>query len=84
MPVPIQWHGYSRVLEERDEVGLGGLLESTNGRRLESQVGLEVLGNLTNQSLEGQLSNQELSRLLVSSNFSESDGSRLVSVRLLD
>ena len=36
------------VLEERDEVGLNGLLQSADGGRLESQVGLEVLGDLTN------------------------------------
>jgi histone H3 len=36
------------VLEERDEVGLDGLLESADGRRLEAEIGLEVLGNLTN------------------------------------
>lgn len=36
------------VLEKRDEVRLNGLLKSTDGRRLESQIGLEVLGNLTN------------------------------------
>jgi hypothetical protein len=51
---------------------------------LESQVSLEVLGNFTNQSLEWQLADQELSRLLVSSDFSKSDGTRAVSVRLLD
>ena len=36
------------VLEEGDEVGLNGLLESTDGRRLEAEIRLEVLGNLTN------------------------------------
>ena len=35
------------VLEERDEVRLDGLLESADGRRLEAEIGLEVLGNLT-------------------------------------
>ena len=35
------------VLEERDEVGLDGLLESTDGGGLEAEVALEVLGNLT-------------------------------------
>lgn len=35
------------VLEERDEVGLDGLLERTDGRGLEAEVGLEVLGDLT-------------------------------------
>lgn len=35
------------VLEEGDEVGLDGLLKSTDGGGLESEIGLEVLGNLT-------------------------------------
>lgn len=30
------------VLEERDKVSLGGLLESHNGGRLEAQVGLHT------------------------------------------
>jgi len=72
------------VFEERDEVGFNGLLESTDGGRLETQVRLEVLGNLTDQTLEGEFADQELSRLLVATNLTESDGSWLVSVRLLD
>ena len=32
-----------RVLEEANEVGLRGLLERDDGRRLEAEVGLEVL-----------------------------------------
>lgn len=35
------------ILEEGDEVRLDGLLEGTDGRRLESEIGLEVLGDLT-------------------------------------
>jgi hypothetical protein len=35
------------VLEERDEVRLDGLLQGTDGRGLEAEVGLEVLGDLT-------------------------------------
>lgn len=35
------------ILKERDEVRLDGLLEGTDGRRLEAEVGLEILGNLT-------------------------------------
>ena len=50
------------VLEERDEVSLGSLLESENGRGLEAEVGLEVLGDLTDETLEGELADQELSR----------------------
>ena len=36
------------VLKEGDEVRLNRLLQSADGGRLESEVGLEVLGNLTN------------------------------------
>ena len=43
------------VLEEADEVGLGGLLEGEHGGALEAEVGLEVLSNLPDETLEGQL-----------------------------
>ena len=72
------------VLEEGDEVGLDGLLKSTDGGGLEAEIGLEVLGNLTDKTLEGQLADEELSRLLVATDLTESDGSGLVAVRLLD
>lgn len=72
------------VLEEGDEVGLNGLLERTDGGALEAEVGLEVLGDLTNQTLEGELADEELGRLLVATDLTESDGTRLVAVRLLD
>lgn len=62
------------VFEEGDEVGLNGLLKSTDGRGLESEIGLEVLGNFTDKTLERQLANQELSGLLVATNLTESDG----------
>jgi len=72
------------VLEEGDEVSLNGLLESTDGRALKSQIRLEVLGDLTNQTLEGELSDEKLSGLLVTTDLTESDGSWLISVGLLD
>ena len=72
------------VLEEGDEVRLDGLLQSTDGGGLEAEIGLEVLGNLTNETLEGELADEELSRLLVATDLTESDGTRLVAVRLLD
>jgi hypothetical protein len=40
------------VLKERDEVRLDGLLESTDGGGLESEIRLEVLGNLTDLLIE--------------------------------
>lgn len=36
------------VLEEADEVSFGGFLQSSDGRALKTQVGLEVLRDLTN------------------------------------
>ncbi len=72
------------VLEEGDEVGLNGLLERTDGGALEAEVALEVLGDLTDETLEGELADEELGRLLVATDLTESDGTRLVPVRLLD
>jgi hypothetical protein len=72
------------VLEQGDEVSLNGLLESTDGRGLEAEVGLEVLSDLTNQTLEGELADQKLSGLLVATDLTKSDGTGLVAVGLLD
>jgi histone H3 len=72
------------ILEEGDEVSLDRLLESTDGGRLEAQVGLELLSDFTDKTLEWELADEELSRLLVTTDLTESDGSWLVSVWLLD
>ena len=72
------------VLEKTNQVSLAGLLKSHDGRALETQVSLEILGDLTDQTLEGQFADEELSGLLVSSDLTESDGSWSVSVGFLD
>merc|ERR1719341_2519108 len=72
------------VLEEPDEVGLSRLLEGHNGRTLEPEVSLEVLGDLPHQTLERQLADEELGGLLVSPNLPESNCAGPVPVRLLD
>ena len=72
------------VLKQTNKVSLTCLLESHDSRGLESQVSLEVLGNFSHQTLEGKLSDEELSRLLVSSDLSESNSSWPVSVGFLD
>ena len=72
------------VLEEGDEVRLGGLLESDDGGSLESEVVLEILGDLADKALEGQLADEELGGLLVPADLAEGDGSRAVAVGLLD
>ena len=71
------------VFEEGHEVCLSGFLESHHGARLEAEVGLEVLSDFTNKTLEGELADEELGRLLVPTNFTESDGTRPEAVRLL-
>ena len=71
------------VLEQADQVALAGFLQSHDGSALEPQVSLEVLGDFSDQSLEGQLSDQQLSGLLVSPDLPQGNGSWSVSVRLL-
>ena len=72
------------VLEEANKVSLSRLLESQDGRSLESEISLEVLGNLTNQSLEREFADQELSGLLVAADLTKSHSPGSVSVGLLD
>ena len=43
------------VLEESHKVSLAGLLQSHHSRALEAQVGLEILGDLSDETLERQL-----------------------------
>ena len=71
------------VLEQTNKVSLGGLLQRQDGGSLESEIGLEVLGDLTDKALEGQLADKELSGLLVSADLTESHGTGSVSVGLL-
>jgi histone H3 len=72
------------VLEETDQIGLRGFLKSSNGRALEAEIGLEILGDFTNETLERELADQKLCRLLELTNLTESDGSGSESVGLLD
>eukprot|EP00215_Chloropicon_roscoffensis_P008009 CAMPEP_0197501230 /NCGR_PEP_ID=MMETSP1312-20131121/502_1 /TAXON_ID=464262 /ORGANISM="Genus nov. species nov., Strain RCC2335" /LENGTH=185 /DNA_ID=CAMNT_0043047075 /DNA_START=667 /DNA_END=1222 /DNA_ORIENTATION=- len=65
------------VLEESNKVGLGGLLESHDGGGLEPEVGLEVLGDLPDEPLEGKLPDEELGGLLVPPDLPQGDGSGL-------
>ena len=72
------------VLEESNHVGLSGFLESKDGGRLESKVGLEVGSDFSDESLEWELSNEELGRLLILSDHSKSNGTWSESMGLLD
>ncbi len=72
------------VLKESNQVGLSGLLQSQDGSGLESKIGLEILGNFANETLERSLTDQEIGRLLVLADLTKSDGSGTVTVGLLD
>merc|ERR1711953_457451 len=43
------------VLKQTDQVGLTGLLQSSNGGGLESEISFEVLSDFSHETLEGQL-----------------------------
>ena len=71
------------VLKESNQVSLAGLLQSHDGRALEAKISLEVLSDLTNKTLEGQLADEKLGGLLVTTDLTESDCSGPVTVRFL-
>ena len=70
------------VVKETDKVRLGRLLERQDGRRPEAQVGLEILGDLTDKALEGQLAHQQVGGLLVLADLAKGDRSRAVAMGL--
>jgi len=72
------------ILKESDQVSLGSFLEGHDSGALEPQAALEVLGDFSDEALEGELSDEKLSRLLVTTDFSESDCSRPVPEPFLD
>ena len=72
------------VLEETYQVSLGGFLKGHDSRGLEAEISLEVLGDFTDQALEGQLPDEELSALLVTTDLTEGDGSGPVTMGFLD
>lgn len=51
-------------------------LESPDGSALETQISLEILGDLSHQTLEGQLADEELGGLLVTTDLPQSHRSR--------
>ena len=72
------------VLEETDHVGLGSLLEGKDGGGLETELVSVLRSDLTDESLEGEFADEELSGFLESSDLTESDGAGSESVGSLD
>lgn len=80
---------FSSFLKSHDSRGLEtevGLQRGKSTWVRKNTIGwmnLEILSNFTDKTLEGELPDEQLSRLLVTSNFTKSDGSRTEPVRLL-
>ena len=72
------------IFKQTNQVSLASFLQSHNGRALESEISLEVLSNFTDQTLEWEFSDQKFCALLVTSDFTKSDGSGPISVWLLN
>lgn len=51
---------------------------------MKAKTNLEVLCDFTDETLEGELADEELGRLLVATDFTESDGSGPEAMGLLD
>ena len=65
------------VLKEGDEVGLNGFLKRADGRALEAEIGLEVLCDFSDKTLEWKLADEELCGFLITTDLTESDGTYL-------
>jgi len=72
------------VLKQADEVGLARLLQGHDGRALEAEVRLEVLSDLADETLEGQLADQQLGALLVTTDLTKGHSAWPVTMGLLD
>ena len=72
------------VFEEADQVSFAGFLKRQYGRCLETQVCFYVLGDFSNEALEGHLTNQQFRRLLVSTDVTKSDRTGAVATRFFD
>jgi len=72
------------VLEKSHQVGLSGFLQSQDCGGLKSQICLEFLGDFPDESLERKLSQKEISRFLIFSDFSQGNCTWSKSVGFLD
>ena len=67
------------ILEDSDQVSLGGFLESEEGLSLASKGVIDLHADGSDDSLEGGSWKEEVGRLLVSLDLSEGDGTWLES-----
>ena len=71
------------VLKQTNKIRLAGLLKSHHSAALETQVSLEILSDLTNQTLEWKLSDQQLGGFLVTPDLTKSYSTGPVTMWLL-
>jgi hypothetical protein len=85
MVTRLAWMAHKLVSSQRPTkyASDASYLQSQDGGGLEAQVGLEVLGDLTHQALEGQFADEQLGGLLVLADLTESHGTRPVAMGLL-
>jgi len=48
------------VFEQAHQIGFTGLLKSSNGSALETEIGFEILSDFANQALEWQFADEQL------------------------
>lgn len=60
------------IFEETNQVSFTGLLQSHDGRALETEIGLEILGDFTHKTLETELPDERIGGFLVTPDLSKS------------
>ena len=71
------------VFKQTNKIGLAGLLKGHHCGTLEAKVGLEVLSDFSNKSLERKLADQQLGGFLVPTDLTKCDCTRSVTMGLL-
>jgi len=64
------------VFEKSDEVSFSSFLKSEDGLGLETDIIFHFHGDISDKSLEGELSDEQVSSLLIFSDLSKSNGAR--------
>jgi len=73
-----------RIFKQTDKICLDSLLKGSNSTALESQIGLEILCNFPDESLEGKLANEKFGGFLVTTDFSKGDSTGSVTMGFFD
>jgi hypothetical protein len=88
----VLWHdgdslcvdGAQYVFEQSNQISFAGFLQGHNSGALETQIDLEILSYLTDQTLERQFADQQFSRFLVATNFTKSHYTGTITMWFLD